>query len=117
MPIPDQSAQFCAINNAGKAKADIGGRTGQQDIVDPLRTLGGSGHHDSTVIGHPSSEVVAHKGFEDQHLHQGLAMTRRYDTITQLRYGPEVMVQLPFATPCGRPDSPGKETRQKALCG
>jgi hypothetical protein len=43
-------------------------------------------------------EFVAHKGFEDQNPHQGLAMTRRYDTITQPRYGPKVMAPLPFAT-------------------
>jgi hypothetical protein len=50
-------------------------------------------------------KFVAHKGFEDQNPHQGLAMTRRYDTITQLRYVLKVIVPLPFATMSPWPSS------------
>jgi len=38
-------------------------------------------------------------------------MTRRYDTITQTRYAPKVIVPLPFATPLTR-HSPPLKTNQ-----
>jgi hypothetical protein len=41
-------------------------------------------------------------------------MTRRYDTITQPRYAPKVIIQLPFAIPLTTRSPPLKTNRAKS---